>query len=90
MPKVLIPGMLPLAATALPTLSHLPFYNPELRQGPSDFNLNNNIIANFTWVIPKSGFTAAPLVLVADGWQLGGIYQVSSGVPFTADIGGDP
>ena len=26
----------------------------------------------------------------ASGWQIGGIYQVSSGMPFTPIIGGDP
>jgi hypothetical protein len=71
-------------------ISSLPFYNPELRRGPSDFNLNNNLVANFTWVLPKSRFSSTPLMFVTNGWQLGGIYQVSSGVPFTANIGGDP
>jgi hypothetical protein len=61
-----------------------------LNRGPADFDLRHNLIVHYTWVLGtgKALPTAARLAL--GGWQLGGIVQASSGVPFNALLGGDP
>jgi hypothetical protein len=72
------------------SVSSLPFFDIKLNRGPSDFNVGRNFVANFEWEIPgpKSMFAAGQWAL--SGWQLGGIFAVSSGVPFSVVITGDP
>jgi hypothetical protein len=67
----------------------LPFFDSELRKGPSDFNLTHNAVINVMWAIPgvqSSGFTK----WITGGWQVAGILSLSSGSPFTPLIDGDP
>jgi len=70
------------------SVSSLPFFDVRLNKGPSDFNVGRNVVANFEWEIPgpKSHFAEWAL----GGWQLGGIFEASSGVPFSVIITGDP
>jgi hypothetical protein len=72
------------------SVSSLPFFDTRLNRGPSDFNVDRNLVVNFEWEIPspKSGFAVGQWVL--SGWQLGGIFEASSGVPFSVVISGDP
>jgi hypothetical protein len=71
-------------------LSSLFFFNSRLRRGPSDFNQTHNVAFSYNWEIP--GPKEAPRVVgwAANGWELGGIVQASTGVPFTVTIAGDP
>lgn len=71
--------------------SSLPFFfDPKLRRGVSDFNLARNLVLGGTWEIPglksRTGFTG----WATNGWQVGGVFQASSGAPFTVLVGGDP
>ena len=72
------------------SVSSLPFFSTKLNRGPSDFNVGRNVVANFEWEIPgpKSLFSVGQWAL--SGWQLGGIFEASSGVPFSVIITGDP
>jgi hypothetical protein len=72
------------------SVSSLPFFDIKLNRGPSDFNVGKNLVTNLEWEIPapKSHYAAAQWVL--GGWQLGGIFEASSGVPFSVIITGDP
>jgi carboxypeptidase family protein/TonB-dependent receptor-like protein len=72
------------------SVSSLPFFDTRLNRGPSDFNVGRNLVVNFEWEIPspKSGFAVGQWAL--SGWQLGGIFEASSGVPFSVVITGDP
>jgi hypothetical protein len=65
------------------------FFNLGLNRGLADFNVSHNLNVNYTWVlgIPKS--TSGFSVWVLGGWQLGGVFQASTGVPFTPGIAGD-
>ncbi|HEV2176451.1 MAG TPA: TonB-dependent receptor [Terriglobia bacterium] len=132
------------------SLVNVPFFDPRVNRGPSDFNIAQNFVANFTWSVPsprlhsnlqsqisnlksqisnlqsqisnlkspisnlqsqisnlkspisnlKSQISnlqsqiSNPLsrfgVWALSGWQLGGIYKASTGVPFTPILGGDP
>ncbi|MGH9354763.1 MAG: hypothetical protein ACRD10_01370, partial [Terriglobia bacterium] len=73
-------------------LSSLPFYSLSSIQAPADFNVGRTVVVNAIWDVttPKSwtGFTQ----LALGGWELGGIFTATDGVPFTATFGtdGDP
>ncbi|HEV2521681.1 MAG TPA: carboxypeptidase regulatory-like domain-containing protein [Candidatus Acidoferrales bacterium] len=71
-------------------LTSMFYFDPKTRRGPSDFDVPHNFIASYTWDIPGpknvSGFWGG----ASTGWELGGIFQVSDGTPFTPIIGGDP
>jgi hypothetical protein len=71
-------------------VSSLPFFDPRLNHGLSDFHVGKNLVVNYEWEIPapKSLFSAGRWAL--GGWQLGGIFEISSGVPFSVVDTGDP
>jgi len=73
------------------SLSSLPTFDARLRRGLSDFDVRNVLAINAIWMIPyaPNSWNAAPR-WVASGWQVGGIYTLTSGLPFTPVIGGDP
>ncbi|HEY6332981.1 MAG TPA: TonB-dependent receptor, partial [Blastocatellia bacterium] len=71
-------------------LSSLFFFDPRLRRGPSDFNQTNNVVFSYTWEIPSPKDVPAVLAWIAGGWEYGGIFQASTGVPFTMTIAPDP
>ena len=70
-------------------LSSLFFFDSRVRRGPSDFNQTHNVVLSYTWEIPNP---KAPSVLgwAASGWEFGGIFSASTGVPFTVTIAPDP
>lgn len=72
----------------LNSLTSLIFFSKIARRGPCDFDLRQNFVLNYLWDIPgpKSGAAS----WVAGGWEVGGIITVSTGVPFTTILGGDP
>jgi hypothetical protein len=57
-------------------------------RGPSDFNIGRNLVINGLWRLPGQ-YSNRLLRGVASGWELGGIFQVSDGLPFTPQISGD-
>jgi hypothetical protein len=65
------------------------YFLPKYRRTAADFNITHNLTINYLWNVP-SGSLSGPLAWVAKGWQVGGIAQVRSGLPFTVLIGGDP
>ena len=74
------------------SLSSLPWYDLHAIRGPSDFNVARTAVINAIWDIPTpKGWTGVPQY-VFGGWELGGIFTVSDGPPFTATWGtdGDP
>jgi hypothetical protein len=66
------------------------YFLPGYRRAPADFNITHNLTANYLWNIPAFGSLQGPFAWARKGWQLGGIMQVKSGLPFTPLIGGDP
>jgi len=66
------------------------FFDPRLRRGPSDFNQTHNVVVNYTWEIPSPKTFPSVLGWAASGWEFGGIFTASSGVPFTVTIAPDP
>jgi hypothetical protein len=66
------------------------FFLPKYRRAPSDFNITHNLTINYLWNIPTPSSWEGPVSRFAKGWQLGGIMEIRSGLPFTPLIGGDP
>ena len=72
------------------SISSLYWFLPKARRGVSDFNVSQNLVMNYIWMIPTPSSFHGPAAWTARGWQLGGIVQIRSGLPFTPLIGGDP
>jgi len=70
--------------------SSLPvWFDPKTRRAQSDFNLGKVLVMNGMWQVPGT-HASGPAAWALNGWQLGSIFQVSSGAPFTVLVGGDP
>jgi hypothetical protein len=65
------------------------FFNPRLNRGLSDFNVAQNLEVNYTWEIGTPKWAPGIKTWVLGGWQVGGVFEASTGVPFTPGIGGD-
>jgi len=68
----------------------LPWFDPKLRKGPSDYDIRHNFVFNMLWNIPGSKTENHALGFLANGWQMGNILSVSTGTPITPIIDGDP
>jgi hypothetical protein len=74
------------------SISSLNWFDMRLTRGPSDFNVNRTLVINGTWEIPTAKSFSGPARWIFDGWELGTIFTVSDGVPFTPTwgTGSDP
>ncbi len=71
--------------------SSLPFwFDPRLRRGQSDFNLEQSAVLSGTWKVPALLSSNLLTRTAFNDWQIGSIFQASTGSPFPALIGGDP
>jgi hypothetical protein len=66
------------------------FFDSRIRRGPSDFNQTHNVVVSYTWELPNPHGLPTILDWAASGWEFGGIFQASTGLPFTATIAPDP
>lgn len=57
--------------------------------GVSDYNIPRVFVANAIWKSPKLIRDGNLLSFAANGWEMGGIYQISDGTPFTMVLAGD-
>ena len=73
----------------LNSIQNLPWFDPSVNRGLSDFDIRHNGVFHAIWQVPGPRDQAG-IRWFANGWQVGGIYQFSSGLPFTPRIGGDP
>jgi hypothetical protein len=74
------------------SISSLNYFDMKLTRGLSDFNVGRTLVLNGTWEVPTAKSFTGPARWLTDGWELGLIFTVSDGVPFTATwgTGGDP
>src|ERR1700686_131510 len=74
------------------SISSLDWFDMRLTRGPSDFNINRTVVINGTWDIPTAKSFSGPARWITDGWELGTIFTLSDGVPFTPTwgTGNDP
>jgi hypothetical protein len=71
------------------TVANLPVFDPRLRRAVSDFDMPQNFVVSGTWELPSPRGIWKPFTEFAKGWQLGALWQLSSGLPFTPTIAGD-
>jgi hypothetical protein len=73
------------------SISSLPYFARDRRIAVSDYNIQNNLVFNYLILLPGApqGWSS-PAKLFLDGWQHGGIFQASTGLPITPLISGDP
>jgi hypothetical protein len=70
----------------------IPWWDQKMSRGPSDFNIGRNLVINALSDIPTPVSPAGPVGWIAKGWELGGIVQLSNGVPIWPldGVEGDP
>jgi hypothetical protein len=57
------------------------WWDPRQNWGLSDFNITRNLSANFLYLIPTPKAFAGPAGWIARGWSVGGLLDLSDGVP---------
>jgi Carboxypeptidase regulatory-like domain/TonB dependent receptor-like, beta-barrel/TonB-dependent Receptor Plug Domain len=75
------------------SITGLPWYDLKLARGLSDFNIGRTLVISGTWQVPTLNSVSGPMARLVNGWELGGIFKGSDGVPFTptfAATTGDP
>jgi hypothetical protein len=65
------------------------FFNLRLNRGLADFNVSHNLNVNYTWPLGTPKWKSGFAVWALGGWQLGGVFEASTGVPFTPGFAGD-
>jgi hypothetical protein len=59
------------------------WWDPEAEYGPSNYDVRHNFVMNTVYLLPwgqsKTGFTGA----LVKGWNIGAVFQASSGLPLT-------
>lgn len=66
-------------------------FDPTINRAVSDFNVPQSLVVNFQYElpVPKAVKTHSVVNAFMGGWQVGGIYTVQTGGPFSVKIGGD-
>jgi len=59
------------------------WYDPEYEFGPSSFDVRHNFVFNAVYQLPFGRNASGLAGVFAKGWQVGGVLQLSSGLPFT-------
>jgi outer membrane receptor protein involved in Fe transport len=74
------------------SISSLNYFDTRLTRGRSDFNVGRTLVINGIWDVPSPKSWSGPAHWIANGWELGTIFTVSDGVPFTPTwgTGSDP
>jgi hypothetical protein len=65
------------------------FFDQRTTRGLSDFNVAQTFVLSFTWEVPGPASDSKFPHWALGGWQLGGLYKISTGQPFTSILGGD-
>lgn len=65
------------------------WFAQNLNRGLADFNVAHNLEVNYTWELGTPKWAHRAAAWASGGWQLGGVFEASTGVPFTPGFGGD-
>jgi hypothetical protein len=70
----------------------IPWWDLSITKGLSDFNVTRNLVINGLWNVPTPASFSGPAGWIARGWELGGVFEVSDGIPLwpLAGLEGDP
>jgi hypothetical protein len=72
------------------SISNLFFFDRRLSRAVSDYDIPYNAIINGVWNVPLAKSLHGPVGWISNGWQLGAIFNIHGGLPFTPLDGGDP
>src|SRR5207249_11516526 len=61
-----------------------------LNRGLADFNVAHNLEVSYTWELSTPKWARGALAWTVSGWQVGGVFEASSGVPLPRELGGAP
>jgi len=65
------------------------WFAQKLNRGLADFNVAHNVEINYTWEFGTPKWARGAKGWTVSGWQIGGVFEASTGVPFTPGFGGD-
>jgi hypothetical protein len=70
----------------------IPWWDPNVVKGLSDFNVTRNLVINGLWQIPTPASFGGAAGWIARGWGLGGVFEASDGTPMWPldGVDGDP
>ncbi|MFY9529679.1 MAG: TonB-dependent receptor [Candidatus Acidiferrales bacterium] len=71
-------------------LTSMLFFDQSIRRGRSDFNQSHVAVVSYNWDVPSPRDLSGVVGWAASGWEFGGIFEASTGLPFTAVISPDP
>jgi hypothetical protein len=71
------------------SISSLPWYDLRSVRGLSDFDIGRTLVINGNWQVPSPKSLSGFEHWITDGWELGAIFKVNDGVPFTPTFGTD-
>src|SRR5712671_7033064 len=66
------------------SIPSLDWFDQRLTRSLSDFNVGRTVVINGTWLVPSPKIDFRPANWALHGWQVGGIYKASDGIPFSA------
>ncbi len=65
------------------------WFNIKINRGLADFNVAQNLRVNYAWALGEPHWAHGFSAWLLGGWQVGGVFGASTGVPFTPGFGGD-
>jgi hypothetical protein len=74
------------------SISSLQWFDIRMSRALSDYDIRRVLVINATWQVPKTNAGSRLVSWAASGWELGTIFRVQDGTPFTPTFGtdGDP
>jgi hypothetical protein len=66
------------------------WFAPKISHAVSDYNITHSAAINGIWDIPGPKSLQGPAGVLLNGWEMGSILKVNSGIPTTPLIAGDP
>jgi len=74
------------------SFSSIHWFDLRTSRAVSDYNIGRVLVINGIWQLPTSKSASGAVASLANGWELGAIFKVNDGVPFTPLFGsnGDP
>ena len=72
------------------SISSLLWFCKACRRSLSDQDQRHNLTVHYEWDVPTPASFGSPAKAILGGWEVGGVFTISSGTPFTVLVAGDP
>ncbi len=67
------------------------WFDPKLSRAVSDYNITHTVTINGLWRLPVPSSLQGPVpYALLQGWDVGGVFKMNTGIPTTPIMGGDP